>query len=267
MEKKLVIDDDAKQMIFDSHAHYDDEMFDEDRDELLNGMRENGVGIIVDIGASIESSKRAFQLANEYKDVYCAVGVHPSDVDELTEETFKIVEEMLNGKKTVAVGEIGLDYHYEDTNEELQKYWFERQLNLAVSTDMPVIIHSRDAAADTMEILRKYTGKINRGVVHCYSYSAQMAKEYVDMGYYIGVGGVVTFKNAKKLVETVREVDLDKIVLETDCPYLAPEPFRGKRNNSTYIKYVVEKIAEIKGCSSQEVIAETTKNSMRLYGF
>lgn len=253
-------------MIFDSHAHYDDEAFDEDREDLLAHMKEKGIGTIVNVGASMESTARSVELAHRYENVYASVGVHPSETYELTEQDMLILEKYITDKKVVAVGEIGLDYHYPDTDRELQEKWFTRQLDIAVKTNMPVIIHSRDAAGDTMDILKKYQGKLAGGVIHCYSYSADMAKEYVKMGYYIGIGGVLTFKNAKKLKETAKEVPIEKIVLETDCPYLSPEPNRGMRNDSTNIKYVVKVLSDIKGMSEEEIENITYENAIRLYG-
>lgn len=253
-------------MIFDSHAHYDDEVFDEDREELLSRMPENGIGKIVNVGASMESVKNSVELAHRYDDIYAAVGVHPSETYELNEQDMLLLENYTNDKKVVAVGEIGLDYHYPDTDRDLQAKWFERQLDIAVKTNMPVIIHSRDAAGDTMDILKKYQGKLTGGVVHCYSYSPEMAQEYVKMGYYIGIGGVLTFKNAKKLIETAKLIPIEKIVLETDCPYLSPEPNRGKRNDSTNIKYVVKVLSDLKEMSEEEIEDITYQNAMNLYG-
>lgn len=196
--------------------------------------------------------------------MYAAVGVHPDEVGALNEETFARMKELFAKPKVVAVGEIGLDYYWDNEAHDLQKKWFIRQLELARELDLPVLIHSREAAADTMEIMKQYGQGLN-GVIHCYSYSKEMAREYVDMGYYIGVGGVVTFKNARKLKETVEEIPLSSILLETDCPYLAPEPNRGKRNSSLNLIYVAEKIAEIKGVTCEEVIAQTEANARKMY--
>ena len=200
----------------------------------------------------------------EYPFVYGAVGIHPDEAGTLTEEHMSEMERLLDLEKIVAVGEIGLDYYWDNESHDVQKKWFIRQLELAKKKDMPVIIHSREAAADTMEIMRGYASGM-RAVIHCYSYSVEMAREYVKMGYYIGIGGVVTFKNAKKLVNVVKEIPLTSIVLETDCPYLAPVPYRGKRNSSLYLPYVAEKIAEIKGVNIEEVVRQTEENSRMLY--
>lgn len=252
-------------MIFDSHAHYDDEAFQEDREELLSSMNKNGIGKIVNVGASMNSTAITVELAHQYENVYAAVGVHPSDVDELTEADMDILKKYIADCKVVAVGEIGLDYHYPDTDKELQKKWFIRQLDMAVQTQMPVIIHSRDAASDTMDILKQYQGKLAGGVIHCYSYSVEMAREYVKMGYHIGIGGVLTFKNARKLRETAEDISIEHIVLETDCPYLSPEPNRGKRNDSRNIRYVIKALSDIKGMSEDEIERITYENAMRLY--
>ena len=251
-------------MIFDTHAHYDDRQFEEDREELLGSMRENGVELIVDAGSDIASWDKIEQLTDRYPFIYGAIGVHPDEVGELDEEKMKRMEQLLAREKMVAVGEIGLDYYWDKENRDLQKMWFIRQLELAKQLDLPVIIHSREAAADTMEIMKQYAGELS-GVIHCYSYSKEMAQEYIKMGFYIGVGGVVTFKNAKKLKEVVENIPLTSIVLETDCPYMAPEPNRGKRNNSAYIRYVAEKIAELKGITYEEVVEQTEKNAREMY--
>lgn len=252
-------------MIIDTHAHYDDEQFDIDRDELLKKMQENGIGVIVNAGSTIESWDKIRRLTEEYPFVYGAVGVHPDETGSLDEAGMAEMERMLDLEKIVAVGEIGLDYYWDNEAHEVQKKWFIRQIELARKKEMPVIIHSREAAADTFEIMKEHAAGM-KAVIHCYSYSPEMAREYVKMGYYIGVGGVVTFKNAKKLKEVVEEIPLSSIVLETDCPYLAPEPYRGKRNCSLYLPYVAEKIARIKGVSVEEVVSRTEENSRDLYG-
>ena len=251
-------------MIIDTHAHYDDEQFDTDRDELLKSMHDGGIGLIVNAASTLESWGKIQRLTEEYPFVYGAVGIHPDEAGTLTEEHMSEMERLLDLEKIVAVGEIGLDYYWDNESHDVQKKWFIRQLELAKKKDMPVIIHSREAAADTMEIMRGYASGM-RAVIHCYSYSVEMAREYVKMGYYIGIGGVVTFKNAKKLVNVVKEIPLTSIVLETDCPYLAPVPYRGKRNSSLYLPYVAEKIVEIKGVNIEEVVRQTEENSRMLY--
>lgn len=257
-------------MIIDTHAHYDDEAFDEDRDALLLSLREAGVGIAVNIGASLESSGRTAALAAKYPFLYGAVGVHPDSAAELDEAGMRELSRLSDGEKIVAVGEIGLDYYWDTAPREVQKYWFERQLALALEKDLPVVIHSREAVQDTLEIMRRTyqasEGKL-RGVIHCFSGSAETAKEYTGMGFYIGVGGVVTFKNGKKLKEVVETIPLDKLVIETDCPYLAPVPYRGKRNDSTYLPFVIAEIARLRGISEEETERITEQNARALYGF
>ncbi|MBQ6406575.1 MAG: TatD family hydrolase [Butyrivibrio sp.] len=253
-------------MIFDTHAHYDDEQFDIDREELLGKMQEAGIETIVDVGASIETTKKALELAHRYDFIYAAVGVHPSEVAELDDDSIELLRGLSRDEKCVAIGEIGLDYHWPEPEPELQKLWFKRQLNLARQENLPVIIHSRDAAADTLEILRDERAEEIGGVVHCFSYSKEVARECIKMGFYIGIGGVLTFKNARKMVEVMEDTPMDRILLETDCPYLAPEPFRGKRNSSLYLPYVVQKMAEIKGISADEVISITRENARTMYG-
>ncbi|MBO5030680.1 MAG: TatD family hydrolase [Lachnospiraceae bacterium] len=252
-------------MIFETHAHYDDEAFDEDRDVLLSSMHDNGIGFIVNVGASLKSTKTSIKLAEKYPFVYAAAGVHPNETAELGEETFAWLKEQCLHKKVAAVGEIGLDYYWDEPSHQIQKLWFERQLELAREIKKPVIIHSRDAAKDTYDILTAHNAGEIGGVVHCYSYSAEMAMDYVKMGFYIGIGGVVTFKNGKKMKEVVEAVPIEKILLETDSPYLSPEPNRGKRNSSLNIPYVAQKIAEIKGISYDEVVSITEENAKQLY--
>ena len=252
-------------MIIDTHAHYDDEQFDADREELLGSMEEGGIGLIVNVGSTVASWDKIVELTEKYPFVYGAVGVHPDEVGELDAEKFLRMADLLDRDKIVAVGEIGLDYYWDKEKHDLQKEWFVRQLGLAREKEMPVIIHSREAAADTFDIMKQHAAGM-KAVIHCYSYSPEMAREYVKMGYYIGVGGVVTFKNAKKLKQVVQEIPLESIVLETDCPYLAPVPYRGKRNCSLYLPYVAEQIAELKGTTVEEVIQQTEKNSRELYG-
>ena len=251
-------------MIFDTHAHYDDAKFDGDRESLLNSMGEAGIGTIVNVSSDINSWEKVIGLTEIYPFIYGAIGVHPDEVGQLNEGELSRMEELLRRDKIVAVGEIGLDYYWDQESRQVQRYWFIRQLDLARRLGKPVIIHSREAAADTMEILKE-EGQGLSAVIHCYSYSTEMAKEYVKMGYYIGVGGVVTFQNARKLKETVLEIPLESIVLETDGPYLAPAPHRGKRNSSRYLTYVAGKIAELKEVSEEEVIRQTEANAKALY--
>ena len=252
--------------IFDTHAHYDDRAFDEDREELLKALTDNGITRIVNISEDIRTSENTVRLSKSHDFIYGAVGIHPNDCADTTEDDIEALRDMAEkNDKIVAIGEIGLDYHYDEPPKDIQKKWFERQIELAASLKLPIVIHSRDAAQDTLDIIKGSAAPSTGGVMHCYAYSKEMAKTYVDMGFFIGVGGVVTFKNARKLVETVEYIPMESIVVETDCPYLAPVPFRGKRNSSLYLPYVIEKIAEIKGMDPEEVAKITFENAKRLY--
>lgn len=253
-------------MIFDSHAHYDDEKFDEDRHELLtNILLQKGVVGIINCASSFDSIQKTIDISKNYPYVYGALGIHPECAKDLPQNYLEVIE---NGTKDdiniVAIGEIGLDYYYADLcPKDKQKEVFIAQLEIAKKLDLPVIIHDRDAHGDTLEILKKYKPK---GVLHCFSGSVEMAKEVVKLGMYLGIGGVVTFKNAKHCPDVVKEIPLDKLLLETDCPYLAPVPFRGKRNDSSLISYTAEKIAEIKNISAEEVVFTTRNNVKDLFG-
>ena len=254
-------------MIFETHAHYDDDRFNEDRDEILQRLPEEGVGVVINSGASVESTRDTIRLADMYDHVYAAIGVHPSEIAELDDVFLNWMREQTDWEKTVAIGEIGLDYYWDKESEvqEKQRYWFGRQIELAKEVNLPIIVHSRDAAADTMQVMKEHHAEEISGVIHCFSYSKEMALEFIKMGYYIGIGGVITFKNAKKLVEVVEAIPLERILLETDCPYMAPEPYRGKRNNSLYLTYVRDKIAEIKGITPEEVERVTEANARELF--
>lgn len=252
-------------MIFESHAHYDDEAFDEDREELLISLREHGIDQVINVGASLESCRITLDLMEKYSFIYGAMGVHPSETAELNEENFAWLREQCAADKVVAVGEIGLDYHWKEPEPQVQKVWFERQLMLARETGLPVIIHSRDAARDTLDMIQALHAGETGGVIHCYSYTKEMAREYLQMGYYFGIGGVITFQNSKKLKEAVEYIPLDRILLETDSPYLAPEPYRGKRNSSLNLPYVAQAIADLKGIAYEEVVEVTEENAKRLF--
>lgn len=254
-------------MIFESHAHYEDSRFDGDRETLLASMPEHGIGRIINVGSSMETSEASVRLAESYDFIYAAVGVHPSDISCLNDAAMERLEELAGYEKTVAIGEIGLDYYWEKDQavREQQKYWFRRQLALAEKTDLPVIIHSREAAQDTLEMMQEAYRNGICGVIHCFSYSRELAEEYVKMGFYIGVGGVVTFKNSRKLKEAVEYIPDDRILLETDCPYLAPEPFRGKRNSSLYLPQIAQQIAQLKGVSQEEIEQISEENARRLF--
>lgn len=256
-------------MIFESHAHFDDEAFDEDRDELLSDIKSHGIETIVNVAASLSSVESTLMLSHLYPQVYAAIGVHPSETLELNDENLDLLRQRMKDERCVAVGEIGLDYHfldeYPDPDKKTQKIWFEKQLQLARELDKPVIIHSRDAAADTLEIMKKSEYSSLKYDMHCYSYSKEMVKELNKLDCYYGIGGVITFKNAKKLVEALQEMPLNRIMLETDCPYLAPTPHRGERNSSYYLPLVAQRIAELKGLSYDDVVSITCENAKRFF--
>ncbi len=256
-------------MIFDTHAHYDDEAFDADREELLQSMPGLGIGCVVNIGASLHSCERTIELMDRYPFLYGALGIHPSDSGELTEEDMQwlkmqCIVQRLKGK-CVAVGEIGLDYYWKDTDPVIQQKWFRRQLGIARELSLPVVIHSRDAARDTIDIMKEEKAEEIGGVIHCYAYTKETAREFLDMGFYFGIGGVLTFKNGRKLKEAVEYIPMDRIVLETDSPYLSPEPNRGKRNSSLNLPYVVQALSQIKGLDVQEIERITWENACNLY--
>ena len=251
--------------IFDTHSHYDDEAFDQDRHELLGSLRDKGVGQLVNVGADMASSKEALALAKQYDFIHAALGVHPSEVADLTEADMDWIRSHASEEKVVAIGEIGLDYHWDEPEPAAQRKWFLRQIQLAREVQLPVIIHSRDAAQDTLEIMEEHCDWSQGGVIHCFSYSVEMARIYLKKGFYLGIGGVVTFKNGRKLVEVVKEAPLEQLVLETDSPYLTPVPNRGKRNDSRQLTHVVDAIAQIKGISREEVIRVTEQNARRMY--
>lgn len=250
--------------IFDSHGHYDDSAFDGDREELLQSLKENNVVGVVNPGSSVSSSLAAVELSKKYDFIYAAVGIHPEEAQQTTEQDIETLKNAaLSNKKVIAIGEIGLDYHYDECPHDIQIKWFERQVELANELHLPVIIHDRDAHADTMEILKKYRP---RGVVHCYTGSAEMAKELINRGFYIGFTGVVTFKNAKKPVEAAAVVPLDRLLIETDCPYMAPEPLRGRRCDSTMLKHTLNRIASIKELEPEAVAEASYQNTKTLFG-
>ena len=251
--------------IIDTHAHYDDEAFDEDRKSLLASLPDNGIEAVVNVGATVKGAYQSIELAKKYEHVFAAVGVHPDEVHILTEEEIEIFSASTAYEKVVAIGEIGLDYHNMGSDKECQHKWFRRQLDLAIANKLPVIIHSRDAAKDTLDILSEYADRLEGILMHCYSYSAESALEFKRIGCKFGIGGVATFKNRKKLKEAIEVLELDDIVLETDCPYLSPEPNRGKRNSSLNLPYVVEAVAQIKGVSSETVVNVTNTNAKNFF--
>ena len=250
-------------MYFESHAHYDDERFDDDRDELLASFPAEGIETVVNSSSDIASSRASIALAENYPFFYASVGVHPHEVSKMREADIDTLRELSKHPKVVAIGEIGLDFYYDLSPRDDQRYWFKRQLALAEELDMPVIIHSRDASQECFDIIS--ASNVRKGVIHCYSGSAPMAQDYADMGFYIGIGGSLTFKNNKKTVEVVEKLPLEKILIETDSPYLAPVPYRGRRNDSRLLKYVVEKISEIKNVPEIDICNITKNNAIELF--
>ncbi len=248
--------------IFDTHAHYDDSRFDVDRDELLTSLLDCNVSFILNCACDLASCYTTLDLTEKYKGMYAALGIHAHEASEAKDGDLDKIRELLKNEKAVAVGEIGLDYHYDFSPRDIQLDLFRRQILLANKLDLPVIVHDREAHEDTMNILKALKPK---GVVHCFSGSAEMAKEIVKLGLYIGIGGAITFKKAKKTIEGVEAIPMDRLLLETDAPYMTPVPFRGKRCDSSHIAYTAEKIAEIKGISSQEVIDICRENAHRLF--
>ena len=257
----------TEHLLFDTHAHYDDERFDPDRDEVISSLLPNGIGWAVDVGCSFDSIPKAFELTRKHENLYFSVGFHPNDTGAAreygVEPSLDLLRSYLKDEKCVAIGEIGLDYHWDDVSREVQKEWLALQLDLAVETGYPVIIHDREAHGDIMDILRSYKGVT--GILHSFSGSPEMAAELVKMGWYISFSGVLTFKNAARLPEVARMVPTDRMLLETDCPYLAPHPKRGERNSSLLMRYTAMKLAEIKGLSYGQVCALTTENAKRIY--
>lgn len=253
-------------MIFDSHAHYDDAQFDEDRMDVLSHLKDAGVERVVNISNGWDDLLKTLELIKEVPFLYGTVGIHPCKISELNEDRMEQMKEFCSRDKIVAVGEIGLDYYWMSDPKEVQKEWFIRQLRLAKEVNLPVVIHSRDASKDTFDIMKEEHAGTTGGVIHCYSGSLEMAREYVKMGYFLGIGGVVTFKNSKTLKKVAAEIPLEHIVIETDCPYLAPTPHRGKRNSSAYLPLVIAEIARLRDISPEEVERVTYENAKRLYG-
>lgn len=251
-------------MYFDTHTHLDDEKFDQDRELVIENLKKEGVSLAVNVGADLTSSKNSIALAEQYDFIYAAVGVHPNEVCEMQDEDLETLADMAKHEKVVAIGEIGLDYHYDEPGRDVQKLWFEKQLRLAQALNMPFIVHDRDAHQDTLELLKK-VGYYN-GVMHCFSGSCEMAKILLDLGFYISIAGQVTFKNAPKVKEVAKMVPADRLFIETDSPYLTPEPHRGARNNSANVKFTCAKIAELKGISAEELAKVTLENGKNFYG-
>jgi TatD DNase family protein len=253
-------------MLFDSHAHYDDEKFQDDREEVLAKAHEEGISYILNAASDIDTSLTSMDMAQKFDFIYAAVGVHPHSANTMDESTIARITEMVKSPKVVAIGEIGLDYYYDYSPKDIQKYWFKRQLELAGELAMPVIVHDRDAHEDIIKILKESEISQIGGVMHCFSGGREMAKILLDMGFYLSFGGPVTFKNARKAVEVLQYVPMDRMLIETDSPYLSPEPLRGKRNDSRNVRLVAEKIAEIKGLDFEFVASETLNNAIRLFG-
>ena len=251
------------QFLYDTHAHLDDEMFDADREAVIEKIKASGVGLVNNIGSCMESSRASIELSDKYDFIRATVGVHPSETKNLTMSDIDELREMAKHPKVVAIGEIGLDYHYDDTDPKTQKKWFEIQLDLAKELDMPVVIHDRESKGECIAMLKQKD--IQKGVVHCFSGSAETAKEILDMGLHISFTGVLTFKNARRAVEALKVIPLDRLFVETDCPYMAPEPHRGTRNDSSFVCHIAEKVAEIKGAPYDEVVKITTENAMKIF--
>ncbi|MFQ3549430.1 MAG: TatD family hydrolase [Armatimonadota bacterium] len=250
--------------LIDTHAHLNDEKFANDLVEVLNRAKETYISAIINCGYDIKSSTRAVEMANDYHIIYATVGVHPHDAKSFENDTISQMKELIKKDKVLAVGEIGLDYHYDFSPRDMQKSAFETQMDLAVDLDLPVIIHSRESEEDTLDIVDNYRGKI-KGVFHCFSGDVRFAEKVLELGYYIGVDGPVTYKNAEKLREVIDMCPIDRLLLETDCPYMAPMPYRGTRNEPSYLKLICDGCAKIKKISSEEIAEETTKNTLNLF--
>lgn len=252
-------------MLIDSHAHLDDPKFNKDRDRLIKSLKQNDVSLVINVGADVSSSIKSVKLADEYENVYAAVGVHPHSAKEMDDSTIDVLKAFAKRDKVVAIGEIGLDFHYDNSPRDIQRKWFIEQIKLAKALNMPIIVHSRDADQETFDILKEEADERLRGVLHCYSGSAEMAKDYIDLGFYISLAGPVTFKNARKPKEVAKVVPMDKLLIETDSPYLTPEPHRGKRNEPLYVRHVASMIAELRGMDFEDVGRITSENTKRLF--
>ncbi|MGI6536960.1 MAG: TatD family hydrolase [Caldicoprobacterales bacterium] len=252
-------------MFFDTHAHLDDERFDSDRQALIEGLPERGISYVVNVGADMDSSRRSVELAEQYPFIYAAVGVHPHTAEEIEDSDLDVLLEMAQHPKVVAIGEIGLDYYYDNSPRDIQRKRFIDQLELSIKAALPVVIHSRDAYKDTMDILTEYKSRLKGCVLHCYSGSWEMAETYLKMGFFISLGGPVTFKNAARPVQVAQNIDLSRLLLETDCPYLAPHPFRGQRNDPGLISLTAEKIARLRGMETEKLAEITLKNACKFF--
>lgn len=252
-------------MLIDSHAHLDDGRFDNDRDKLIKSLKSAGLDLVINVGADLQSSIKSVSLAEEYENIYAAVGIHPHSAKEMDSSTIEVLKSFASRDKVIAIGEIGLDYYYDNSPRDIQREKFIEQLKLAKEVDLPVIIHTREAAQETFDILKEAQDGTLEGVLHCYSGSVEMALEYIKMGFYISLAGPVTFKNSRVSREVAKAVPIDKLLIETDTPYLTPEPHRGKRNEPTYVRYVAGTIAEIKGVSFEELAIKTSENTKKLF--
>ncbi|MCF6411934.1 TatD family hydrolase [Pseudalkalibacillus salsuginis] len=253
-------------MLFDTHAHLNAVQFDEDREEVIQRALDEGVSHIVVVGFDRETIKGALDLAEGYDFIYAAVGWHPVDAIDMAEQDLKWIEELASHPKVVALGEMGLDYHWDKSPKDIQMEVFRKQIRLAKKVDLPIVIHNREATEDVVRILEEENAEEVGGIMHCYSGSLEIAKKCMDMNFYISFGGPVTFKNAKKPKEVAAEIPMDRILIETDCPFLSPHPLRGKRNESSYVKYIAAQIAELKGMSVEEIAEKTSDNAFRLFG-
>lgn len=252
-------------MIFETHAHYEDEAFDSDRKELLGSLPGRGIEYVVDVSSSLDTVDQTLALAEEYDYIYAAVGIHPGETMHMDEEKLTWLKEKADHPKVVAIGEIGLDYYWDIPDRNIQKHWFSRQMELAREKNLPLVIHSRDAANDTYYLMKEAGAENIGAIIHCFGYGVEQARQYLDMGFYLGIGGVVTFTNGRKLKEVVAYAPIDRLVLETDCPYLAPVPYRGQRNSSLYLTHVVKEIAGIKKLDYDTVVRITNENARRFY--
>lgn len=252
-------------MLIDSHVHLDDRRFNRDRDAIIKGLKAKGVELVINIGADTRTSISSVNLAAEYDNVYATVGVHPHSAKEVTDKTIEVLRNLSQRPKVVAIGEIGLDFHYDNSPRDVQRKWFVEQLNLAKELNLPVVIHTREAAQETFDILKEAQDGKLEGVLHCYSGSVEMALEYIKLGFYISIAGPVTFNNARVLKNVAKEIPLDKLLIETDCPYLTPVPHRGKRNEPAYVNHVAETIADLRGISVEELAKATNENTKKLF--
>nr|WP_066503986.1 TatD family hydrolase [Abyssisolibacter fermentans] len=253
-------------MLIDSHAHLDDSRFDKDREQLIKDLGNNNIELIINPGSDVATSVKAVSLAQKHENIYAAIGVHPHEVEDMEDETIELLRSLSKKDKVVAIGEIGLDYYYDNSPRELQKKWFREQIKLAKELDLPIIIHDRDAHQDTYDIIKELKDDSLRGVLHCYSGGVELAREFIKLGFYISFAGPITFKNAKVSKLVAKEIPLEKMLIETDSPYLTPHPHRGKRNEPLYVRFVAGEIAQLKGISFEEVMNITNKNARELFG-